>query len=126
MSTINQVIENIKIANSSEQGMLNEAEIKLIDKVREKYKEFGFVGCTDCRYCMPCSEGLNIPFLLSLYNEYYIKSDKEEIKKKYMDYIKSKKGADSCISCRECEKLCPQQLPISHVFEVFRRQIRNT
>jgi len=115
MSTLEQVIENINIANHSKEKMLTKLELNLINKIRKMYKELGFVGCTDCKYCLPCSEGLDILALISFYNEYYIRDKKEPIKKKYLDYCKFKKGANNCVKCGQCENLCPQQLPIQDI-----------
>ena len=115
MSTMNHVIENVESASRSGPRMLTEAELKLIARVREKYLEYGFIGCTSCRYCMPCQEGVDIPKILALYNEYFIKSQDSEVISKYRMEVPPEKQAGICIRCGTCENLCPQQLPIRNL-----------
>jgi predicted aldo/keto reductase-like oxidoreductase len=115
MSTMEQVKENIQSANRSGPKTLTNKELQLINHVATKYKEFGFIGCTGCRYCMPCPEGVNIPQVISLYNEYWMKDKNDEIKKKYWEYITPESQAKKCARCGKCEELCPQKLEIREV-----------
>lgn len=116
MNAMNHVVENLESANRSSPGILTKSELKLISKIREKYLNYGFIGCTGCRYCQPCAQGVAVPEILALYNEYYKKQDdmpmQQEIRNKYEEITNSKNGADNCIRCGECEDKCPQQLPI--------------
>jgi len=115
MSTMEQVIENVKTAEYSEPGNLTEKELNLINQLAEKYRELGYIGCTGCRYCMPCPQGVNIPQIIGLFNEFYIKRRDDEIKKKYWEHITPESQAKRCARCKTCESLCPQQLPISEI-----------
>jgi len=115
MSSMEQVIENVKTAENSEPGNLTEKEVNLISQLARKYKELGYIGCTGCRYCMPCPQGVNIPEIISLFNEFYIKGQDDEIKKKYWEHITPESQAKKCARCKTCESLCPQQLPISEI-----------
>jgi hypothetical protein len=115
MSTMDQVKENLKSADRSEPGVLTANEVKLINEVAAKYKEFGFIGCTGCRYCMPCPEGVNIPEVISLYNEYFMKGQNDEVKKKYWEHITPESQAKRCARCGKCEEVCPQKLTIRDV-----------
>jgi predicted aldo/keto reductase-like oxidoreductase len=115
MSTIEQVKENIMSADRSGPGTLTAKEMQIINEVAAKYKEFGFIGCTGCRYCMPCPEGVNIPEIISLYNEYFIKDNNDEVKKKYWEHITPESQAKRCARCGKCEELCPQKLTIREV-----------
>jgi predicted aldo/keto reductase-like oxidoreductase len=78
----------------------------------KKYKELGFVGCTGCRYCVPCPQGVNIPQIFALYNQYFVENRNDEIKNKYWEHITSESQAKRCARCGKCEELCPQQLSI--------------
>ncbi len=111
MSTMEQVIENANNASRSGPSTLTKKELELIQRVAFKYKELGLIGCTGCRYCMPCSEGVDIPQIIALYNE-YMKSRDEEVKSKYWKHITSETQAKRCAKCGKCEEICPQQLPI--------------
>lgn len=112
MSTMTQVVENIATANQAKVGNLSPAQLDLIGKIRQKYKELGFTQCTGCRYCMPCPEGVNIPEIISNLNQYYINDRSEEIKNKYWEHITPESQAKRCVRCGKCETLCPQNVAI--------------
>ena len=115
MSTMDQVKENVQSANRSSPGVLTASELQLINEVASKYKELGFIGCTGCRYCIPCPEGVNIPEIISLYNEYFMKDKDDAIKTKYWEHITPESQAKRCARCGKCEELCPQKLTIREV-----------
>ncbi len=70
MSTMEQVIENIKSAGRSKPSKLTEKELDTITEVKKKYIQFGLIGCKNCGYCMPCPQGVEIPKILAFYNEH--------------------------------------------------------
>jgi predicted aldo/keto reductase-like oxidoreductase len=115
MSTMEQVEENVRSAGHSGPGTLTDKELRLIRLVVRKFKQYGFIGCTGCRYCQPCPQGVNIPKIISLFNEYFMKDRNEEIKKKYWEHITPESQAKRCERCGKCEELCPQKLPIRQV-----------
>ncbi len=115
MSTMQQVMENVESANHSTPGDMTRKELALIGRVRKKYKKLGFIKCTGCRYCMPCPEGVDIPEILSIYNEYYVKDRADEIKSKYWEHITPESQAKRCARCGKCEELCPQKMPIRDI-----------
>ncbi len=112
MSTMEQVVENVKAAARSGAGTLTKDDLRLVDEVAGKYRQIGFVGCTGCRYCTPCPSGVAIPEVFSLFNEYYMKDRDEAVKAKYREQLKQEQWAKNCVSCGRCEELCPQHLPI--------------
>ncbi|NLW46625.1 MAG: aldo/keto reductase, partial [Firmicutes bacterium] len=69
MSSLEQVKQNIEIANRSSINNLTEIENEVIGRVREAYGQNNPVPCTRCRYCMPCPNMVDIPFILELYSE---------------------------------------------------------
>lgn len=115
MSAMEQVIQNVRSANRSGPSSLAEKDLRLINLVARKYKQYGYVGCTGCRYCQPCPEGVNIPKIISLYNEYFMKDRNDEIKKKYWEHITPESQAKRCARCGKCEELCPQKLPVRDI-----------
>lgn len=115
MSTMKQVEENMKSADSSGPGLLTEKELELINRVSQKYRELGFIGCTGCGYCAPCPEGVSIPQIASFFNEFFVKNRSDEVRKKYLQQISPECRAERCVKCGKCEELCPQQLPIREI-----------
>lgn len=112
MSEMKHVEENVEYAGRSGPGTLSEKDQALIKEAKQAYLNLGFVGCTACRYCMPCPQGVAIPGILGLYNEYYMSGQSDEIKQKYWTQITDDTHSSNCISCGECEEKCPQALPI--------------
>jgi predicted aldo/keto reductase-like oxidoreductase len=115
MNTMRQVIENVKTANRSVPPTLSQEELRFIDKLAQKYKKLGFIGCTGCRYCMPCDQGVSIPEIIAFVNEYSIKDESEEVKTEYNECVKAESKAGKCVKCGKCEQRCPQQLPIRDI-----------
>jgi len=115
MSSMTQVIQNVDSARYSQPGNLSIKELDLIGRIKQKYKELGFTQCTGCRYCMPCPQGVNIPQVISMLNQYYINDRCEEIKTKYWEHITPESQAKKCIRCGRCEQLCPQKVAIRDV-----------
>ena len=119
MSRMNQVIENVKSADNSGPGNMTESDLKFISKVRKTFLDYGFIGCTGCKYCQPCAQGVTIPDILAVYNDFYKNQDDAvmitEIKKIYEKLINAGRGPDKCIRCGQCEEKCPQQLPIRNL-----------
>jgi predicted aldo/keto reductase-like oxidoreductase len=110
-----QVMENVESASRSGPNRLMPEDLEVINQLRQKYKEQGFIGCTGCRYCTPCPSGVDIPQIISLYNEYYIKGMSDEVKKKYHEQVNIKNQAKTCSRCGKCEEKCPQKLSIREV-----------
>lgn len=115
MSTMQQVMANVESGGRSGPNTLTSKELKLIEQVRQKYSELGFINCTGCEYCMPCPEGVAIPTIFRLYNEYYMKDHDNTVKNKYLEQVPPENRADHCARCGRCEEFCPQHLPIQNL-----------
>lgn len=120
MSTFEQVVENIATASIAEPGILSENELRIIERVRSMYLKYGFIGCTGCRYCIPCPRGVEIPTILRYMNRLLMAGggDERRIVEEYYGEVPEDRRADRCVRCGECEKRCPQKLPIR---ELLRR-----
>jgi len=71
------------------------------------------VPCTECRYCTThCPLGLDIPMLLSLYNEHNA-TENDFISTMTIESLPVEKRPSACISCKSCEDVCPQRIRIS-------------
>lgn len=113
MSTMEQVESNISAASKSRIGSIASDDLELIDKIRAKYREKVPISCTNCRYCMPCPNGVDIPSNFELYNNGFMHEDMERAKFTYLRFFDEKERAGACKQCKECEEKCPQKLPIS-------------
>ena len=83
---------------------------QVLDIIREKEK----VGCTGCRYCMPCPKGVDIPGIFASYNAMYMES-KRSGRAQYIQTVAlaaEPSFASQCIKCGKCEQHCPQAIPI--------------
>ena len=122
MSTMDHVVENVASADRSKVGILTEEELSVIDQVREKYEELCPIPCTQCGYCMPCPNEVDIPRNFDVYNQLAMYDDDEWAEWAYND-IPEESRANACVACLECEDKCPQSIPISdwmvHVHEVL-------
>lgn len=112
MSTMQHVIENIDSADRSGAGILTDDELILIDNVREEYRRLAPVPCTNCKYCMPCPNGVEITTILEYYNESII-YDNPRASRSLYGSLSEDEQADNCVECFECEEKCPQGIPIS-------------
>jgi predicted aldo/keto reductase-like oxidoreductase len=115
MTEMAHVEENVASADVSGPRSLTMEELALIGQVREKYRKFCPIPCTGCRYCMPCPNGVNIPRTLETYNEGVMYGNPDNARTWYNNdrWLSEDERASACIQCRECEELCPQDIPIS-------------
>lgn len=107
-----QIEENLQIFDTVEPGIMNAEELKLIDDVRAAYISRTKIGCTGCRYCMPCPNGVNIPGVFSVWNNVSLYNVDPKSDWQYNNIIKQESGADRCVGCGACETVCPQHLNI--------------
>jgi predicted aldo/keto reductase-like oxidoreductase len=112
MSTMEQVQQNLASADASGPNTLTEEELDVIARVRERYQELCPIPCTRCRYCMPCPNGVDIPRNFEIFNEGRMYDQIGTAREQYA-HLAEEKRASACIQCRQCEELCPQQIPIS-------------
>jgi predicted aldo/keto reductase-like oxidoreductase len=113
MSTMDQVVENLRSADKSGIGSIGKDDLELIDRIRAKYREKIPISCTNCGYCMPCPNGVDIPSNFELYNNGFIHEDMKRAQFTYSRFFEEKERAGACKQCKECEEKCPQKLPIS-------------
>lgn len=112
MNNLEQVKENIETVSHAKPDHLNPKEISLINRVKDIYEEKIQVGCTSCEYCLPCPEGVSIPNIFQIYNDYYVFGTEDDSKNRYKNYIDKEIDASKCVECGLCESMCPQNLEI--------------
>jgi predicted aldo/keto reductase-like oxidoreductase len=111
MSDMPQLVENLASAERSSVNSLSDGELALIDEVRQEYRKLSPVSCTGCGYCMPCPNGVNIPYAFAQYND-AVMYDSPQIPRFRYGRQSEDKWADKCIECGECEDECPQDITI--------------
>ncbi len=114
MNSTEMVLENCRIASSAKADSFTQDDFKLIEQVKKIISESELVGCTGCRYCMPCPKGVDIPALFRSYNMTAVDS-KKEARFEYAQTVGLRKEpafATQCIGCGKCEQHCPQNIPI--------------
>ncbi|HQP00319.1 MAG TPA: aldo/keto reductase [Caldisericia bacterium] len=118
MSSFEQVKENIEVASKYEINSLNEDELKILSIARNEWLNIKTIGCTNCKYCMPCPNGVNIPKNFEIYNNYIMYGDLNESASEY-EYLKEEERASNCRECGTCETLCPQNLEIIKLLKLI-------
>ncbi len=126
MNSLDMVKENIRVASDARVGGFSEEDQAIVTQVKAIYQEREKVGCTGCRYCMPCPMGVDIPG-----NFYYYNLMSMENKKTgrwgFMQVmgLREKPGfASQCIGCGKCEAHCPQHLPIREKLKEADKHLR--
>ena len=115
MSNFEQVKENIE--TYKEAKMFSSDEMQKILALGRKMTEC--VPCTSCRYCTEyCPQGLDIPKLISLYNE-QVFSGGGFIVSMNLSSLPKDKRPSACIGCGACQAVCPQNIKIPEIFEDF-------
>ena len=107
-----QIDDNLRIFSQVGAGIMSDEELRLMDKVREAYLSRTRIGCTGCRYCMPCPNGVSIPEVFSVWNNVSL-YDTDPRTDWNLNGIKQRDaGANRCVGCGACEAACPQHLSI--------------
>lgn len=100
-------------------------ELRLLERVAGLYIKYPLVPCTQCKYCMPCPYGLDIPTIFTHYNKMVNNGNvavseldpdyaraRREFLVRYARAVVPERQADHCTGCRECVKHCPQRIDI--------------
>ena len=110
---------------------LNAKEMEYLHKdIAERMVNMQTIPCNDCKYCMPCPYGVDIPGIFVHYNKCkndgtlpFTKKTNDEDKKTYIKLrrnyligldraVPRMRQADHCIGCGHCEPHCPQNIHI--------------
>lgn len=121
MSNQEQLEQNI--ATFAEDKPLNETEEKTLAQIAKDWLSVDQIPCTACRYCTShCPQNLDIPKIISFYNEHNFtvaSGQWDFISPMYFSGRPKEAHPSNCVSCRSCEKVCPQQIKIADVMSNF-------
>ncbi len=125
MNSLEQVKDNCKTADETIAGAFTEEDFALYGKVVKAINARMKVGCTGCRYCMPCPKGVDIPGTFAAYNRKGTEGWKQGFKEYYMctGLRKDYTGPGNCIECGKCELHCPQHLEIRKELKNAKREL---
>ena len=122
MTSLEQVKENI--ATYETMQPLSEEDLAALRAIAAEMTSRGTVPCTACRYCTThCPRGLNIPWLLELYNEHSY-SGGGFLAPMAHSALPKEKQPSACLGCRSCEKVCPQKIKISEALKAFMEMLK--
>ena len=118
MNSMEQVIDNMAVMKDPKPLDKDEHEIikQVVDIIKSKIK----IPCTYCRYCIGnCPNKIPIPRYLSLYNEQYTFGLLFSLVRAYNIVSANAGKAFECTGCGQCEKQCPQHIPIIESLKEF-------
>jgi predicted aldo/keto reductase-like oxidoreductase len=114
MNSLEMVEENCRVASEAEAGLMTQEDFAILEEVKKEIRAKEKVGCTGCRYCMPCPKGVDIPGIFRCYNAMYTES-KSLGRFQFAQTVgltREPAFASQCVKCGKCEKHCPQNIPI--------------
>ena len=126
MNSLEMVEENCRTASEAAAGHLTEADFETLEVVKSCIREKEKVGCTGCRYCMPCPKGVDIPGIFRCYNAMYTEG-KSAGRFQFAQTVSLSKEppfATQCVGCGKCEQHCPQGIPIREKLKEADRELR--
>ena len=114
MSSVEHMEENI--ATFSPLKPCTKRELAALERAAEVMLKLNTIPCTDCKYCMPCPYGLDIPQLFRFRNDILsakVKPSDAEVLKLYRQMIpEALRRAEHCTGCGICSSHCPQRINI--------------
>ncbi len=112
MSNVDQMKDNLSYMKNFQP--LNEEEQKIIQEAQRIIGHSATIPCTACHYCTEgCPKQIPIPEIFSAMNQQLGNGQRIQALDAYKKATENAGKASDCIACRQCEKACPQHLPIT-------------
>ncbi|MBR0312024.1 MAG: aldo/keto reductase [Oscillospiraceae bacterium] len=116
MSSMEQMRDNLSYMRDFRP--LNDGEQKLIQRSQRLLGASATVPCTACRYCVDgCPKQIPIPDIFTAMNKQIGNGQTQEARESYAAAVQGRGRASDCVSCRQCEKACPQHIRITEELE---------
>jgi hypothetical protein len=97
---------------------LAEDEKTIIEEVAAELLSVPQIGCTACKYCVDgCPMKIIIPDVFRTINTLRRYPDDWRSKNFYSGLVSRSGKASDCINCGQCERVCPQHLPIPELMQ---------
>jgi predicted aldo/keto reductase-like oxidoreductase len=119
---------------------LTEEETQFLYDTANLMMQYPTIPCNDCKYCMPCPYGIDIPSILLHYNKCVNEgnvpenSQAENYRKARRAFLVSydrsvlrSRQSNHCIGCNQCSPHCPQSIDIPkelHRLDNFVEQLK--
>jgi len=125
MNSDEMVAQNIETASRVTPGSLTEEDRAMLREVASAINAKMKVGCTGCRYCMPCPHHVDIPGTFAAYNRLASEGWFGGMKDYFMTTALRKEPtkASNCVGCGACETHCPQGIPIRKELQNAKRAL---
>lgn len=138
MTLMEHLEENVYTYSSLQP--LTDEEQEFLEKVAQHVLNYPSVPCTDCKYCMPCPYGVDIPTIFAHYNKALLNGNivedpdapnYEQAKRAFLigydRKVEKRRQADHCIGCGGCLSACPQKIKIPaelHKIDAYADQLK--
>lgn len=125
MNSMEMVQENVKTASEAAAGEFTSVEEALLENVVREINAKIKVGCTGCRYCMPCPKKVDIPGTFAAYNRIATDGKFTGLREYFMCTALRKEptSASNCVECGKCEQHCPQHIEIRKELKNARKEL---
>ena len=104
---------------------LTDDDLEFLQQTADLMKQYPTIPCNDCKYCMPCPYGIDIPAVLIHYNK-CVNEGNLPTSKEHANYREARRAfligydrsvprlrqASHCIGCGQCVSHCPQSIDI--------------
>ena len=136
MTWMEHLEENIRTYSPLEP--LTGEDLAFLEETAVLMMQYPTVPCNDCKYCMPCPYGIDIPAVLLHYNKCVNEGDiaqdpgSEDYRRARRAYlvgydraVEKVRQADHCIGCKQCIPHCPQSIDIPHELHRIARYVED-